>query len=233
MLCYVTPKEHLGLPNRDDVKAGVITYKIAAHAADLARGTREVVGHEVVDERFPPLPTVYTDHVVGLVPPGKPSFVLGKPVPFEESLHVEFKEITGPNPWNTIKATADEYAVAFLNRDGGQIFWGVRNGDRVPVGVHLTSQERDGIRQLIVSKLHQLQPPLSPGEYRIDFHPVTDQDENAPVPDRWVVELRVSRGDPKQLYATSAGTHYLRTESGTTVLAGPTLVGEVSRRLSL
>jgi len=38
MLCYVTPKEHLGLPNRDDVKTGVITYKIAAHAADLAKG---------------------------------------------------------------------------------------------------------------------------------------------------------------------------------------------------
>ena len=38
MLCYVTPKEHLGLPDRDDVKVGVITYKIAAHAADLAKG---------------------------------------------------------------------------------------------------------------------------------------------------------------------------------------------------
>ncbi|MDH3326822.1 MAG: phosphomethylpyrimidine synthase ThiC [Gammaproteobacteria bacterium] len=38
MLCYVTPKEHLGLPNRDDVKEGIITYKIAAHAADLAKG---------------------------------------------------------------------------------------------------------------------------------------------------------------------------------------------------
>ena len=38
MLCYVTPKEHLGLPNKDDVKQGLITYKIAAHAADLAKG---------------------------------------------------------------------------------------------------------------------------------------------------------------------------------------------------
>jgi phosphomethylpyrimidine synthase len=38
MLCYVTPKEHLGLPDRDDVKAGVIAYKVAAHAADLAKG---------------------------------------------------------------------------------------------------------------------------------------------------------------------------------------------------
>jgi phosphomethylpyrimidine synthase len=38
MLCYVTPKEHLGLPNREDVKQGMIAYKIAAHAVDLARG---------------------------------------------------------------------------------------------------------------------------------------------------------------------------------------------------
>ena len=38
MLCYVTPKEHLGLPDRDDVKTGIVTYKIAAHAADLAKG---------------------------------------------------------------------------------------------------------------------------------------------------------------------------------------------------
>ncbi len=42
MLCYVTPKEHLGLPDRDDVKVGVITYKISAHAADLAKG----IGHQ-------------------------------------------------------------------------------------------------------------------------------------------------------------------------------------------
>lgn len=40
MLCYVTPKEHLGLPNKDDVREGVITYKIAAHAADLAKGLK-------------------------------------------------------------------------------------------------------------------------------------------------------------------------------------------------
>lgn len=45
MLCYVTPKEHLGLPNRDDVREGVITYKIAAHAADLAKG------HSAAQER--------------------------------------------------------------------------------------------------------------------------------------------------------------------------------------
>lgn len=47
MLCYVTPKEHLGLPNKDDVKTGVITYKLAAHAGDLAKGA---VGAQVRDD---------------------------------------------------------------------------------------------------------------------------------------------------------------------------------------
>ena len=46
MLCYVTPKEHLGLPNRDDVKEGIITYKIAAHAADVAKGPLPHQQHE-------------------------------------------------------------------------------------------------------------------------------------------------------------------------------------------
>ena len=46
MLCYVTPKEHLGLPDRDDVKAGVIAYKIAAHAADLAKGHPGAQAHD-------------------------------------------------------------------------------------------------------------------------------------------------------------------------------------------
>jgi phosphomethylpyrimidine synthase len=46
MLCYVTPKEHLGLPNREDVKAGVIAYKIAAHAADVAKGHPGARAHD-------------------------------------------------------------------------------------------------------------------------------------------------------------------------------------------
>ena len=50
MLCYVTPKEHLGLPDREDVKTGVITYKIAAHAADLAKGHP---GAQDRDDAFP------------------------------------------------------------------------------------------------------------------------------------------------------------------------------------
>ena len=43
MLCYVTPKEHLGLPNKNDVRTGVITYKLAAHAADIAKGNKQAI----------------------------------------------------------------------------------------------------------------------------------------------------------------------------------------------
>ncbi len=54
MLCYVTPKEHLGLPDADDVKQGLIAYKIAAHAADLARGNRKAASwdREISKARF-------------------------------------------------------------------------------------------------------------------------------------------------------------------------------------
>jgi len=54
MLCYVTPKEHLGLPNRDDVKTGVITYKIAAHAADIAKGhpAAQIRDNAISEARF-------------------------------------------------------------------------------------------------------------------------------------------------------------------------------------
>jgi phosphomethylpyrimidine synthase len=46
MLCYVTPKEHLGLPDRDDVKIGVVTYKLAAHSADVAKGHPAARAHD-------------------------------------------------------------------------------------------------------------------------------------------------------------------------------------------
>ena len=49
MLCYVTPKEHLGLPNKKDVKDGIITYKIAAHAADIAK---HIPGARDIDDRM-------------------------------------------------------------------------------------------------------------------------------------------------------------------------------------
>jgi predicted HTH transcriptional regulator len=92
----------------------------------------------------------------------------------EEGLRVEFKEVDRANPKNSIKSVVDDYAVAFLNRDGGRIFWGIRDKDRAAVGIRLDSRQRDEIRKLIFNKMSQLIPAPSPRRYAINLHPVID-----------------------------------------------------------
>lgn len=64
-------------------------------------------------------------------------FTIGEQVNCEETRSVEFKEVKGQNPLGSIANTADEYAVAYLNSSGGKIFWGIRDTDRIVVGVEL------------------------------------------------------------------------------------------------
>ena len=67
-------------------------------------------------------------------------FVIDQPIPVDESIGYEFKEVKGPKPIDTIKNTADEYVVAFLNRRvAGSIFWGIRDSDRCIVGVNFNA----------------------------------------------------------------------------------------------
>src|SRR5687767_9680133 len=105
----------------------------------------------------------------------KARFVLNEPISEEETRHCEFKEIKGRNPVDTIKNSADEYVVAFLNSEGGRIYWGIRDSDRVVVGVKLSSSQRDEIRRVVGEKLAQIQPPISPTAYRITFHETYSQ----------------------------------------------------------
>jgi len=83
-------------------------------------------------------------------------FVLNHSVPVEETRHYEFKEIKGSNPVDTIKNTADEYVVAFLNSEGGRIYWGIRDSDRIAVGVNLNYKQRDDLRRVVSEKLAQI-----------------------------------------------------------------------------
>src|ERR1044072_5633200 len=106
-----------------------------------------------------------------------PSFVINKPVTVEESRFVEFKEVKGTNPIDAIKNTADEYVVAFLNSEGGRIYWGIRDIDRTVVGVRSDARQRDEIRRVVVDKLGQIQPSITPTAYRILFHEIHDAGE--------------------------------------------------------
>jgi len=156
-------------------------------------------------------------------------FILNRSVNIEETRYHEFKEIKGQDPVSAIKNQVDEYAVAFLNSDGGRIFWGIRNGDRVVVGVNLTYKQRDELRRMVVEKLVQIQPAFPPSEYRIELHK-TYNEENSSLFDRYVVEVVVPRGDPHTLYFTGGNEAFVKTDAGKKKLTGPEIRAEILAR---
>ncbi len=112
MLCYVTPKEHLGLPNKDDVKVGIITYKIAAHAADLAKGhpAAQIRDNALSKARFDF--RWYDQFALGLDPDTAKSFH-DETLPKESMKTAHFCSMCGPH-FCSMKITQDvqEYARA-------------------------------------------------------------------------------------------------------------------------
>lgn len=110
MLCYVTPKEHLGLPNKDDVKIGIITYKIAAHAADLAKGhpAAQIRDNALSKARFDF--RWYDQFALGLDPDTAKSFH-DETLPKESMKTAHFCSMCGPH-FCSMKITQDvqEYA---------------------------------------------------------------------------------------------------------------------------
>jgi hypothetical protein len=160
-----------------------------------------------------------------------PKFILGQPLDLEETRYVEFKEVTGKGAINSIKANADVYAVALLNHLGGRVFWGVRDSDRVVTGLSLTYQQRDEIKREVNGKLSTIQPPVSLGEFSLEFYPV--QDEQGQFTDLYVFELDVPRGPPSQLYATGSNEVIIKTDSGKQKLNHVQSMNEILRRRGL
>jgi predicted HTH transcriptional regulator len=158
-------------------------------------------------------------------------FVLGQPLPIEETRHLEFKEVKGTNPVNPIRNLTDEYVVAFLNSEGGRIYWGIRDSDRVVVGVRLNYAQRDEIRRVVTEKLNKIQPPLAPTAYRIEFHQVYDQDNEDTVSDLYVVEVVAPRVSSPDIYSTAKGEVFVKTDAGKKKLSVPEIQQEIIRRL--
>lgn len=119
MLCYVTPKEHLGLPDRDDVKTGVITYKIAAHAADLAKGhpAAQIRDDALSDARFE---FRWTDQFNLSLDPDTAKDFHDETLPKEAHKVTHFCSMCGPK-FCSMKITQDvrDYAAALQAREDG------------------------------------------------------------------------------------------------------------------
>jgi len=126
----------------------------------------------------------------------------------------------------------DEYVVAFLNSAGGRIYWGIRDSDRVVVGVWLQYRQRDELRKAISSKLTEIQPPISPTAYTVNLHEVHESiATHRPLPDLSVVEVVAPRVYSDDLYFTGGNEAFVKTVAGKKKLSGPELQDEISRRL--
>ena len=155
-------------------------------------------------------------------------FVHDLPVPFEETRFYEFKEVKGRNPVSSIEDTSDIYAVAFLNREGGRLFWGVRNSDRITVGVKLDEQTRNEIRVKVSEKLGAIRPPVSVKDWQLEFHNVYDL-QGGTLDDLWVVELLVSPPQRGDIFYTGRGELHVKTEGGKKKLLGPEVTEFIRR----
>lgn len=150
----------------------------------------------------------------------------------EERRDVEFKEIKGLNPCDTIIATAEIYIVAFLNSQTSQrgvIKWGISDDGRV-VGVRLTREDRDTIRRKLFERIAQIQPYLSADLVHIEFSEIIDQDEEL-LPEQYVVEIYVKTVRSEELFATSKNEVYMKTESGKRKLTPHEVQLELKARL--
>jgi DNA modification methylase len=156
------------------------------------------------------------------------TFIFNQPVDAEETLHCEFKEVKGANPIDAIKNNADEYVVAFLNSEGGSIYWGIRDIDRVVVGVNLNSEQRDKLKRLVIEQLAKIKPAIAPTLYRVILHPV--QGGHEPLTDSYVVEIAVPKISSKFLYFTGGMDSFIKTDAGKQKLSVYEIHEEIIRR---
>ncbi len=163
-----------------------------------------------------------------LTQPTQIRFIQNQPVPFEETHLYEFKEIGGGNAIRSIKDTSDIYAVAFLNHEkGGRIFWGIRNKDRITIGVPLNEQQRDDLRVKVSEKLGAIQPSIV-GHWQLELHPVYDL-QGAFIEDLWVIELLVPPPQSRDIFYTGRGELHVKTEGGKKKLSGPEITEFIHR----
>ncbi len=165
-----------------------------------------------------------------LAEPTQIRFVQRYPVPFEETLFYEFKEIKGSNPARSITNDSDEYTVAFLNREGGRIFWGIRDSDRITIGVILNEQQRNEVRTKVSEKLGAIQPSISPEDWQLEFHNVYDS-QGEIIEDLWVTELVIPPPQERDVFYTGSGKLFVKTDGGRHELRGPKATEFIIRHL--
>lgn len=161
------------------------------------------------------------------------SYKVGQIWPEEETLRTELKEVKGERPIDSIEKRADEYAVAFLNAAiTGQIVWGVRDDDRMIVGVPLTAAQRDHLRRIVTEKLGSIAPAIPMSAFNLDIITLGNDDKDGRA--LCIVLLNVTSPPLRvHLYFTQSGDAFIKTEGGRRKLNGPQIQEETMHRLRL
>jgi hypothetical protein len=147
----------------------------------------------------------------------------------DEDRECEFKEVKGSNPVDSIKNTVDEYAISFLNSEGGRILWGITDAQKMILGIHLTASQRDQLRREIVNKLVAIQPSVDPTAFRITFHQVYEDDTL--VKDVFIVEVTIPKANTPTLHFSGSGETWVRIDGVKQKLKGPAIQDWLMRRL--
>lgn len=154
--------------------------------------------------------------------------MLNQPVALEEDDTTEFKEVISQSPVSTIIDTVEDYAVAFLNGEGGRILWGIRDKDRCVVGVSLDALSRDRIRKGIAGKFHNIQPAVDPTRFRLEFHLV---DGNSGPAELFIVEFSIENVPTTHPFYDHRGELIVRINGVNQKLKGPQLTAWIQRRV--
>lgn len=156
-------------------------------------------------------------------------FKLNEPLEWiEEDCWTEFKEPTGQNPARRITDDVEDYLVGFLNGNGGRIFWGIRDRDRVVIGVPLDSSARDEVRKGVANRVHGIDPKVDPSRYELEFHPVLNAKADS---DLCVVEVSVTHVAGSDPFYNHRGDAYIRLNGVNQKLNGAKLTGWIKTRL--
>jgi len=142
-------------------------------------------------------------------------FYLGEIFESDENLNIEFKEVKGKSPKNSIKSIADQYIVAYLNsidNKVGRIFWGVKDENKKIVGVSFSQADRDDIRKTLSELFLSIKPEITPSSFSIVFHQVYNIDKA--ITDLYLLEIVVPPIHSRYLYSTSKGEVYMKTDAG-------------------
>jgi hypothetical protein len=166
--------------------------------------------------------------IVGFIPYRK-KMIKDKNVEMEENRIYEFKSVTSKNPVKAISDSSEDYICAYLNSNGGKLFYGIDDNGKVS-GVYLTKEDKDLLRQQINVKVAQIEPHIDPTSMVFYFHNVEDQNY-IQLEDQYVVEIIVPPSYEKQLYFTGSNKAWIKTDGAKQQLRSTALVDYIKKNI--